>query len=84
VPATFYVTISQAEFERLRAKDIETELNPFVRRLGDNILTVLAATPRKFWPRVANISFNHAAQEMPTLAAMYTKNHDAIHAEKRG
>ena len=46
-------------------------LVPFVARLGEAVLLLLATTPVKRWPRVAKLALDHMSKREPGIADMY-------------
>lgn len=43
----------------------------FAKRVGDNLMTLLASCPIDRWPQLALIALDHERRKTPTSAAMY-------------
>jgi hypothetical protein len=71
-PAVFHTTVEVDELARLRSIARREELRPFTDKFSQNLAVLAAYTPREEWPKLFEIAFEAAANEMPHLAYVYT------------
>ena len=72
------VRSERKEIEELRRRlhELENEklMTPFIDKMSENIMVILANSPFEWWPNIAKTGFEHARDKYPVPAEIYKRN----------